>query len=253
MFPPPESLETLKILTVPTDPSDVASNPFEAVPSSVFVKRMLAPSLGVLAISFAVMGSFATSPLVHRLERSPATLGEPRPPIQAEPVQAAVQQWRRASDYFAEVPAACISGNTPSQFQAQQCSEHWQRLGYMSAVAALPILAWLLFWVFAWDEFNRFYRRSHRTIGRGQAALKGRVTSPAVAPGNLFSWLFCLTVVAVELPSGQQIRAHLPVGEVVPQPGKPVVLFSVGKRFGEERYLAVFYAPNLVVMRGVRS
>lgn len=116
------------------------------------------------------------------------------------------------------------------------------------AFSPLFLLA-LILWL-SLENVSGFYRRAQKKVEKGKVLSSGVVTNPPTAPSDLFSWFYCFRPITVELSNKTQITVYVSLDSPPPLPGETLVIFEMGKVFGEKRHVAMLYAPHVAVVRG---
>lgn len=151
---------------------------------------------------------------------------------------------------LAQAPKACVIGDYESDYERRKCGELWTSFATEGAMALLPLLLAGVLLYLANDEKELVYRRARKRVEKGDALFKGIVTDPPVLPKDAFAFLACMNVMSLQLANGTQMKVYLPETSPKPRPGETLAVFDVGKTLGAKRYVGVFYAPHLAIVRG---
>lgn len=232
---------------------------FENVPKSVFLKAALFSFLPILGIGLILVGMISADPLFQKedvlmnriLEKDHSKASpEVRKNLTQTPITNAMEFYQKYHLYAFHFPIYCITGETQSEFQAKQCGDLLQLFIPWSLLAFSPLVLVLISIFLFHQQVSIFYQRALGEIKRGKPLVIGRVTEPPLASESLFSRLYCLQSVAVQLKTGAQVVAYLPRGVPIPLPGQKFALFDCGTRYGAKRYVGWVYAPHMVVVHG---
>jgi len=213
---------------------------------------MLIPSAVVGLIAFGAMGVYASQPSLFPQGSQPTAILPVAPIDGIMPFSAGKQHIEQVVYYWENIPGYCQSGEAVNQLQAERCSEFWDRVFMSTGIAAAPLGAVAIFFWLSLQLLAGFYKRSSKKIKSGKALCQGIVTTPALAPRDIFSWIFCLNRVSLQVQGDAQIQAYLPLDVAVPLPGETMTVFSSGKGFGRDRKVASHYAPHLAIVAGIR-
>ncbi len=214
---------------------------------------MILPSVGVFFIGYLMMGFVASLPEVKNAGRKPTAILPSRKVVSGFPPEAAMLQWQKTFDDWANAPEVCKKDKAVNDFQRQQCDAFWEQFQIGLAVSLIPFLLVLAFLMVGLDLLVSIYRKARKKFQTGEAAFSGIVTEPAQVPKDGFAWFHCLTTVAVKLETGQQMKVYLPAELPIPRPGQTLAVFDVGKVLGQKRHLAIVYAPHVVIVSGGRA
>lgn len=245
----------LKFRGFRADTDSVLLTPFHEVPRSRFLRRMFAPALGVFGVGMIVMGLLATSPEIQPARKpSSSIIPAPRVQVRGDVMTASLLQMVYTVDSWIQIPQVCWNGNTVNDFQKTQCNEYWDRAFRSAGVSSIPVVLVAVFLMIGLDQLNMLYRRSRKTITKGQAWNAGTVTQPAEAPQDFFGWAFCLRPIMVQLQDKEktQLKVYIPMEASIPLPGQTLAIFEGGVWMGSKRYVGLLYAPHLAVVAGVR-
>jgi len=149
---------------------------------------------------------------------------------------------------WSSIPDVCWQGNAVSDFQKNECEKFWERLVNATVYSSLPLFFALVAWLASVSQFRRFYIKSRLLIEGGIALFEGVVTEPAEAPGDRFSWFYCLRPVSIQLKDRRQMIVHVPLDVPVPVPGQKLAVFKAGDFSGRKRFIGVINAPHLAVV-----
>ena len=167
------------------------------------------------------------------------------------PFHMAMRELESLSHGISHMPEVCFS--EMSDFQHRQCDEFWEKLMLHAGMCLVPIFFLILFLYFSSDQVFAFYRRVGRRAKKTGPDMKGKVTNPSLARGDVFGFFFCLKSIGVAMPDGKQFCVYLPLGEPTPLPGSAVHVYDLGTQFGAKRYVGFHHTPHLAVMTGGRS
>ena len=202
---------------------------------------MAAPAVGVAILGFMFMGVAANSGFFDT-PKSPSAV----PSF----FEASLNVYRSTGELISNRPTGCILGDTVSDFQRSQCNRFWASFLQTGGLAFAPFFLALLFVSLNLAAFKGLYESTTRSVEKGKAGFGGKVTTPAEAPGDIFSWYYCLQPVAVQLSNQAQITVYMSSTRPVPLPGETLAVYEGGEHFGKKRYLAVVYAPHIAVVKG---
>ena len=219
----------------------MANSPFRDIPAIEFILKMAAPAVGIGILGFMFMGVAANSGFIDA----------PKGPVAVPSFfEASLNVYRSTGEILSARPPGCVLGDTVSDFQRSQCSQFWSSLLQTGGLAAVPFIFSLFFILFNLSNFKGLYEATTRSVEKGKAGFGGKVTAPAEAPGDLFSWYYCLQPVAVQLSNQAQITVYMSSTHPIPLPGETLAVYESGDHFGKKSYLAVVYAPHIAVVKG---
>ena len=206
-----------------------------------FWARVSTPSAILLVILFFSVGIVANSPEFQQSSGPSAVI-----PFW----EATFNHYDATFDKLTNLPMICIYGEKVNDFQQVQCDRDLSELAKYLGLALSPfgIVGLALFLMES--SFAGLYRATRKKVAVGKAKFGGTVTNPPRAPGDLFSWFYCLTPIMVELPSKHQIKVYISSQEALPMAGETLAAFEAGYHFGQKRFVAVVYAPHVAVVRG---
>lgn len=222
--------------------------PYHELPRVRFLVRMATPILFVFILGFFALG---LTPPQHATRRPAGMEAKPAPTANLPPFQVAKTHYEVLLNDWKKMPEPCWTGKTVNEVQARQCDEFWKKWLTSAAIGAAPFGSVLLFIYLALDSLGLTYDRARRRIKNRRMLFAGVVTEPAHAPADLYAWVYCMQAVTVQLGNGVQIKVYLPLTAPRPRPGETLAIFDGGRVFGTKRYLAMFYAPHLAIVRGV--
>lgn len=213
--------------------------------------RMLAPSLLFIFLGFSLAGVATNLP---ELQFRPKL-----PPIGSVAVYAADDGalsragktiWKFAENLLG-MPQAC-RGQPLNDMQVSQCTEFWDMMLTYGVTSLIPLGLWVVFILLSMDSLIVRWRRTHKKIQSEAPKAIGKVTQPAEASMDLYSWVFCFRPIGVQLSDGRQICVCQPLDAPIPLPGQKFAIYEMGYKLGARRYHGLVYAPHLAVVKGVR-
>lgn len=219
----------------------MANSPFREIPSLEFLLKIAGPAAVAGILGFMFMGVAANSGFIDT-PKSPAAV----PSF----FEASLDVYRSTFEMIGNRPPGCILGDTVSDFQRSQCSKFWSSLTQTGVLALVPPVLALLFILLNFGAFKGLYESMTKSVEKSKASFGGKVTTPAEAPGDLFSWYYCLQPVAVQLSNQAQITVYMSSTHPIPLPGETLAVYDGGEHFGQKRYFAVVYAPHIAVVKG---
>jgi hypothetical protein len=219
----------------------VATTPFDDVPKSTFVTRLIWPSAILFFVLVMLVGVVVNSPLFEE-HTVPTTL--------LPFWQAAFQHYRNLVVCFSQIPSVCWAGNAVNEFQKHQCTDYWEQLAKAALLAISPLVLTGLFLAMGIEKLGSHYKKAQKKVEKGKVFAKAVVTHPAEAPQDVFSWLYCFRPITAQLANRTQITVYLALEAPCPLPGETLVVFEMGAVFGEKRYVGMVYTPHIAVVRG---
>jgi hypothetical protein len=151
--------------------------------------------------------------------------------------------------HITHIPDVCY-GNAVNDFQSGQCEQFWSDVRRDGVLVFAPFILVGLFISIGLESLSKLYKRAQKKAEKGKSSLGGTVTHPPEAPGDIFSWFFCLRSTMIQLPDKQQVKVYVPVEAPSPTPGQTLVAFDMGNILGTKRHVAMLYSPHVVVVRG---
>ncbi len=202
---------------------------------------MIGPGIVILIFFFLCVGVVANSPEFQQ-HNGPAIVK----PFWVS----AFKHYNQVFSSLFHVPEVCLPGRAVNDFQVHQCNQFWDQLAKSGGLAVTPFFILAIVVFLGMDQLKGIYKKVQNKANKGKAALSGTVTHPAEAPGDLFSWFFCLRPVMVQLPNKSQIKVYVPLESILPTPGQTMAIFEPIMVLGEKRHFAIIYAPHVAVVRG---
>jgi hypothetical protein len=227
-------------------------NPYSHTPRFYAFLRLIPFSILAFVLGVWVMGVIALHYAAkERGTKLPIGISASRIVVEgASPLRAGALHTIQTLDYLFHVSEFCWdSKKIVNEFQKERCRHTWKFIGKKALIIAIPPLLALLCLALGMDQVSSFYRRSQKKVDHGQAAFSGNVLKH-FAGVTLFSFIFCLRPVQLELKDHEQVRVYVPLSAPKPRPGQSYAVFEVGSYFGAKRRVAVFYAPHMAIVRG---
>lgn len=214
---------------------------------------MLGPVAAAFFLGIAVMGWVADPDTFEpKTIKSAASPNAELPDSLQGLSRGGLNHWRTIYYFGTHIPEVCWGDNAVNEFQKRQCGAFWDHLEMGAGLSLLPFgIAWV-FWRIALGSILGLYRKARKRIEGGKPIAQGVVTNPAQAPGDLFSRMYCLRTIGVQLQGGKQVKVYVPLDSPEPQPGQKMAVFEPVNVMGESRHFAMIYAPHVAVIAGVR-
>jgi hypothetical protein len=214
---------------------------------------MLLPMAMVFCLSLGLMGSLADpDTFAPRPVTADAGAAGALPADLASLPRGGIQHWRTTYYFATHIPEVCWGDNALNDFQKGQCGEFWKHLEMSLVLSLLPFALAFVFWKLALRSLEKVHRTARKQIEIGKPKSRGIATDPVDASHDLFSRVYCLRPIGVQLPGGKQIKAYIPLDAPAPEPGHMLAVFEPFQAFGERRHFAVTYAPHVAVVSGIR-
>ncbi len=195
------------------------------------------------------------APSVNPWGGAPLTVLKKTEPLQTQnqthaPHDVALWHTQEVVKLWLKLPEVCLGDNAVNQFLKQQCQQFWTRLGWATAVLALPWGVMFLFWGLMTSRVQGFYSDANELVRSGKVIAKGVVTNPPGANGGMFGWFRCLRAVTLQQQDSSQVRVYIPLSAPRPMPGQT---FAILGRPGQTvqsiaHPVAVLHAPHLAVL-----
>jgi hypothetical protein len=200
-------------------------------------------AMGALSVSWEAL---VTPPAVRTDEevlRAPA-----RPSADEGYYVQGVDHWERVYFYYTHAPAVCEAGRALNEFQARQCDAFWEALKRALVLAVLPLALLLLVAVWGKGALKGVYQRARGSLSPEKIKGRAVVTSPALAPVDFFSFIYCLKPIQVQLPSGAQTQVYFEAEVPAPLPGQTILLYGPVHELGKPRFYGAVYAPHVAIV-----
>ena len=209
--------------------------------------RILPNAAVAFFLMWLVMGFIANSDPYIKAASEHLALAPRVYPVGGLPWEAAAYHAQQTLDYLIFFPEACRPGRQINDFQVDQCKKFKDVLADYLGLFILPWIVTFFLAAYLKSKAALFYRHARRALRDSEPSGVGVVTHPPHLPPGWLGWLYCIQALSVQLPQGEQRTVWMSSKVQLPQPGQKVALYSVGKEWGKERWIGVFYAPHVAV------
>jgi hypothetical protein len=216
---------------------------FDEIPAARFYLRIFGPLLLCFAICVMGAGFMAKYPSYQ----------DPKSTIGSDVAVWTAYQLtcERLVTQVSENSDSCLRGVAISDFERQRCTVFWSLLSDVLTIVLLPFGITLVALVLLRKSLTRLYCKVVQLIDDRKLVAVGVVTDPPEGSLQLFSWIYCVRPVVVELPNHKQMQVYLPPNGPFPKPGEKLAILEALSVFGEKRHFAVLYTPHVAVIRGI--